>query len=217
MPQAVATSAPTPPTPPQQPAQGIGDAMRGAIDEVVASALAGTRAELDGRIASLEASREALTAALKNADSRQRRAVLETQLTQVEGELAKTRSALDKIDRQLGRRDGPAPARTYSGTGTPSQFPDFPRMDRVSPFPMIIAIVGIIFIGFPIALTLSRYIWKRSTHAPAPPLTAEQTRRFDRIEQSVDAIAIEVERISENQRYLTKLLAEPKQSAKIGS
>ena len=49
---------------------------------------------------------------------------------------------------------------------------------------------------------------KRFDNAPAPAISAEQARRFDRIEQSVDAIAIEVERISENQRYMTKLMAE---------
>ena len=63
---------------------------------------------------------------------------------------------------------------------------------------------------------LARASFQRSTSAPAPALSQEQTRRFDRLEQSVDAIAIEVERISENQRYLTKLLGESKQAAKIG-
>ena len=32
--------------------------------------------------------------------------------------------------------------------------------------------------------------------------------RFDRLEQAVDAIAIEVERVSEGQRFVTKILAE---------
>ena len=78
-------------------------------------------------------------------------------------------------------------------------------------------VIGILFVAFPLALTISRYIWKRSTSAPAPALSAEQTRRFDRLEQSVDAIAIEIERISENQRYLTRVLADSKQAASVGS
>ena len=36
----------------------------------------------------------------------------------------------------------------------------------------------------------------------------ELTARMERIEQALDSIAVEVERISENQRYTTKLLAE---------
>jgi uncharacterized protein YicC (UPF0701 family) len=41
-----------------------------------------------------------------------------------------------------------------------------------------------------------------------PPLTEA---RLARIEQSVDAIALEVERISEGQRFITKLLSERNQ------
>ena len=36
--------------------------------------------------------------------------------------------------------------------------------------------------------------------------------RFTRLEQSIDAIAIEMERVSEGQRYVTKLLATEKVS-----
>ena len=34
------------------------------------------------------------------------------------------------------------------------------------------------------------------------------TARMERLEQAVDAIAIEVERVSEGQRYMTRLLTE---------
>lgn len=37
---------------------------------------------------------------------------------------------------------------------------------------------------------------------------AEMAQRLERIEQAVDAIAIEMERVSEGQRFTTKLLAE---------
>jgi hypothetical protein len=40
------------------------------------------------------------------------------------------------------------------------------------------------------------------------PLVAEQDDRLARLEQAVEAIAIEVERISEGQRFTTKLLTE---------
>lgn len=44
----------------------------------------------------------------------------------------------------------------------------------------------------------------------APSLPAEIGERLARMEQSIDAVAIEVERISESQRFVTKLLAERK-------
>ena len=43
---------------------------------------------------------------------------------------------------------------------------------------------------------------------PRPELGHDVQDRMSRIEQAVDAIAIEVERMSEGQRFTTKLLAE---------
>jgi hypothetical protein len=44
---------------------------------------------------------------------------------------------------------------------------------------------------------------------PAPRQVAPvDDRRLDRLEQSVDAIAVEMERVGESQRFLTKLMAE---------
>jgi hypothetical protein len=42
----------------------------------------------------------------------------------------------------------------------------------------------------------------------ATPLPQDVTNRLERMEQAIDSIAIEVERISEGQRFTTKLLAE---------
>jgi len=41
-----------------------------------------------------------------------------------------------------------------------------------------------------------------------PRVPSEVMNRLERIEQAVDAVAIEVERISEGQRFTTKLLSE---------
>ena len=41
-----------------------------------------------------------------------------------------------------------------------------------------------------------------------PALPAESGERLERIEQAMDAIAIEVERVSEGQRFVTRLLSE---------
>ena len=44
--------------------------------------------------------------------------------------------------------------------------------------------------------------------APPPALAPEMTAQMQRLEQAIEAVAIEVERISEGQRYTTKLLSE---------
>ncbi len=64
-----------------------------------------------------------------------------------------------------------------------------------------------IALGIPIIRALSRRFVDRP--APAPVISGEVTQRLERIEQAVDSIAIEVERISEAQRFTTKLLTQP--------
>jgi hypothetical protein len=41
-----------------------------------------------------------------------------------------------------------------------------------------------------------------------PKIPAEVQQRMERMEQALDAIAVEVERISEGQRFTTRLLSE---------
>src|SRR5205809_7188759 len=63
----------------------------------------------------------------------------------------------------------------------------------------------IIAIGIPLARAFARRLDAESKN-PRVPL--EVTNRLERIEQSLEAVAIEVERISEGQRFTTKLLSE---------
>ncbi|HEX7978231.1 MAG TPA: hypothetical protein VF461_06490 [Gemmatimonadaceae bacterium] len=61
---------------------------------------------------------------------------------------------------------------------------------------------AVMIIGWPLARAFGRRLERRGPPAAVSPAVAEQLQR---IEQSVEAMAIEVERISESQRYLTKL------------
>ena len=56
---------------------------------------------------------------------------------------------------------------------------------------------------------IRRFIWKRKpVPAPAPHAVVDQSPRLEQLQQSVDVIALEVERISEAQRFLAKVLNE---------
>lgn len=66
--------------------------------------------------------------------------------------------------------------------------------------------IAIIALGTPII----RAIVRRADRPPAAPAIAspDTTQRLQRIEQGVEAVAIEVERIAEAQRFSAKLQAE---------
>ena len=63
-------------------------------------------------------------------------------------------------------------------------------------------------IGIPLARAFAR---KMDAESRNPRLPLEITNRLERMDQALEAIAIEVERISEGQRFTTKLLSEGRQ------
>jgi len=74
-------------------------------------------------------------------------------------------------------------------------------------------VTAIIFaIGIPLAKAYSRKI---DAEAKNPRIPSEVANRLERIEQAIDAMAVEIERISEGQRFTTKLLSEGKSSPLI--
>jgi hypothetical protein len=50
--------------------------------------------------------------------------------------------------------------------------------------------------------------WKKSPRNRGPLMISADSERLQRLEQGMDAVAIEIERISEGQRFVTKLLSE---------
>jgi len=76
--------------------------------------------------------------------------------------------------------------------------------------PTLIPIVAIIstFVLFPLAIGVSRWIWKRASEPPRPRMDLDTAMKLERMQQSIDAMAIEIERISEGQRFVTKVLSQ---------
>lgn len=85
---------------------------------------------------------------------------------------------------------------------------------------IVIPIAGMIMIitlalGVPL---VRAYIRRKELEAIRPPGDSLVGDRLERIEQAIDAMSVEVERISEGQRFVTKLLAErPGERAAISS
>ena len=75
----------------------------------------------------------------------------------------------------------------------------------------IIALIGFfstaIVLGLGIPLVRA-YVRRQDRAALLPPTNAQRDERLARMENAIEAIAVEVERISEGQRFVTRLLAE---------
>ncbi|HEV2642624.1 MAG TPA: hypothetical protein VGT98_07955 [Candidatus Elarobacter sp.] len=71
------------------------------------------------------------------------------------------------------------------------------------PESLFLMIFGVV-VGLPIARAYARRLERRGT---LPPQSGDIMERLQRMEQTMEAIATEVERIAEGQRFTTKLLA----------
>ena len=71
--------------------------------------------------------------------------------------------------------------------------------------------VAAIIIGLPIARAFARRMDRKGGGAAQIP--TEVTTQLAHLNQAVDAIAVEVERISEGQRFTTRLLSEQREAA----
>jgi hypothetical protein len=73
--------------------------------------------------------------------------------------------------------------------------------------------MAVIIIGLPISRAFARRMDRK---AVPPQIPAELTGQLGQLTQAVDAIALEVERISEGQRFTTRLLSEQRDAARHG-
>ena len=76
--------------------------------------------------------------------------------------------------------------------------------DIVVPIAFFITVIVVV-----IAIPLVRAIVRRWDRASAlPAAQPDTTARLERIEQAIDAMSIEVERIAESQRFVTRLMTD---------
>jgi hypothetical protein len=182
---------PTPPAAPQVAgAQNIGE-------------LAAQLAQLTVQERGLSEQRSSLRSQLESmrldnpgrAGVQQAEANVSMQLAQVRGDLAQVRA---QIAAQRGE---------LVSTAIPA-IPPIPGSRSFDPDLAAGLMFAFIFaVCMPIAIAYARRIW-RGKPQPVAPRTDDLAPRLDRLEQAVDAIAIEIERVSEGQRFVTKILAD---------
>ena len=178
---------PSPPTPPFRP--GMQDADVGTLQ----LQLANLRVDLAGLQAQWRGLKSQLDNMLRNNPARpgvqQEWADVGVQIARVQGDIA-------TLQARIALKQG-------LPVGVPGAFAPSPWNNPAVVIPSV-SIVSLTLL-LPLAIGWARRISRR---APAPPpISSDVTTRLERIEQAVDSIAIEVERVSEGQRYVTKIMA----------
>ena len=92
------------------------------------------------------------------------------------------------------------PIVSIRGSSRPS-----PRQEKMMFAGFIIVVLAAVAIFYPLMRAFARRLEGGGRRAES--IDAGSAERLQRIEQAVDAMAIEIERISEGQRFTTKLLA----------
>lgn len=200
-------AAPAPAAPAKAPAAKAvvysGALPGGAMTREDVANLRTRRSELSDQLESATGRRRSLAEQLRRADG-VNKAGLEARLATLDQRIVRLEGELDEVGQQLA---SPQAATYVAQTRPPMNF-EPPRFSNVDPEPIIICFI--LFVLSPVALSISRLIWKRGSRmsTQAPALRTDSGERLERIEQGMDAIAIEVERVSEGQRFVTRLLSE---------
>jgi hypothetical protein len=163
---------------------------------------------LKARIASLTKDIEAVKAEMNALGAAPLMPSNQLRLTGLEGRRADAEEALERVENELA---GVGVRPTFTEIGVPPELPGIsfdPNLSSAQDKIFIAALAAIVCIGMPIAVAMARLIWKRTTTRTSAGTTPEDARRLERVEQAVDTIAVEMERMSEGQRYVAKLLAE---------
>lgn len=128
------------------------------------------------------------------------RAAVRGQLAQVRTQIGQVSADLANVQAQIAFRQMPIAIRSH--IGMPPFSPRWVGQDNAT----AVVIVFVLAVLMPISLGITRRIWRRAPKDSPPPYSDMVSPRLERLEQAVDAIAIEIERVSESQRFLTKVL-----------
>jgi hypothetical protein len=132
------------------------------------------------------------------------RSVAAARLGPLTGDLTRTRVELSRLEARIAGQVG------RHATTAPPQLPPGPMGfidgDNITGIIIVFILAGVL----PISLGITRRLWRGAPRRDAaqPQTSSADSQRLERLEQAVDAIAIEIERISEGQRFVTKVLSE---------
>ena len=125
--------------------------------------------------------------------------------TGIEKRLADIDQRISDMDKAIATAD----AQVVKAAGIPGAIPQERPIPRQGPPDEVYILSGIFMfvVLFPLTIAFARRVWRRGA-AAVTQLPAELYQRLTRLEQAVDAIAVEIERVGEGQRYMSRLFTE---------
>ncbi len=200
------TQVPTPPNPPAAPQAPVvvGTSALPATTDM--SALRARRNELSNQLSSVRGRREETRKDLINTPEGPARLAVERRLTTLDDRI----NSLEQDIAENGRMMANAPLLNA----------EVQQSHRYGPFSSGqltgISIVSIVLVWAPLAFAAARTMLRRWAHPKPAPQILESAARLERMEQAIDAVAIEVERISEGQRFVTQTMAKREGAMALG-
>ncbi len=102
----------------------------------------------------------------------------------------------------------PSPDVIIGGPGGPPFDPNFMAQRAEEIAVTFFIALAFVIVGLPIARAFARRMDRNTTRGKDNAVPADLTERLTRIEQAVESITVEVERVAEGQRFTTRLLSE---------
>ncbi len=211
MPQAQATGVtPIPSQPALAQVPGVTVVTPKMMTRQDVEALRARGEELSRQIRSATERRQETRNAMRSASGSDRSG-LEQRLGVLDGRIARLEQDIDENGRQLASVEArKAVASQPPGAGNRNA-------ERIVDNLVPMVVVFTMFVLAPIAFSIARMFWKRgSLPARGVVQSPENAQRLERMEQAIDTIAIEMERVSEGQRFITRILSEGKPGAALG-
>lgn len=128
----------------------------------------------------------------------------------VESRIAEIDKRISDVEKQIAQVD----AQRASAAAVPGAIVVRPREMIVRNGPpeeaYFLGGMFMILVFFPLSVAIARRIWKQASRTVAA-IPSDLMNRLARIENAVEASAVEIERIGEGQRFITKLFGDAKQ------
>jgi hypothetical protein len=169
-------------------------------------ALKNMREELQDQMQSLEEKRSDLTREMSDGNQSS------STLAGIEARVKEIDARISELDKQIATAD----QQVANAAAVPGAIIEEPPPVRDGP-PEQVYMLGVLFMIvaiLPMSLAYARRIWRRSSSV-APAVPVEVQERLDSLTQSVEAISLEVERIGEGQRFMTRVLSETREKSTL--